>query len=60
MTGVQREVLKIIQQFKSDDISDIEAALNVISNHAAKIKQQADYIDKLENAIRALGKEIVP
>lgn len=54
MTPVQKEVLSIIRQFKKPEMSDIEAAINVISNHAARIQQQADHIDRLEEDIRKL------
>lgn len=52
MTGKERAALvDLIEQFKPAVVSTLDAALNVLTNHAATIKAQAEEIRELRAAI---------
>lgn len=52
--GVRSAIKDIIRQFKYPGDSDLDAAINVISNHAETIRRQIDRIEELENGIKDL------
>lgn len=55
MNRQHRAILNVIHEFKPDDISDLEAALNVITNHAAQIRELTDRIAHLESVLAQIG-----
>jgi hypothetical protein len=54
---VRKGVLDIIRQMKPEGLSELDAAINVISNHAATIREQAARIAKLEGIIERAAEE---
>lgn len=60
MNEDQQALLDVIQAMKPDGVSDLEAALNIITHHAATIKGLQRAVDDAErraaNATAALRK----
>lgn len=48
MTKQHSALLDLIREFKPSTITDLEATLNVISNHAAQIRELTDRVHHLE------------
>lgn len=53
MTKEQEATLDIIRAFKKEGLSDIEAALNVVANHAATIQVQIAILRDFRKALDA-------
>lgn len=51
MTKEHYALLDVIREFKPSTIDDLEAALNVISNHAAQIRELTDKVRHLERVL---------
>jgi hypothetical protein len=55
MNTSHRALVDLINQMKPDNLSTLEAALNVITNHAKTIRQQIDEIDRLRYILDQIG-----
>lgn len=58
--NLRQAVIDLIHQFKPPGLSDLEAAINVIYNHAETICQQATRIDFLESIIKKAFEDSLP
>lgn len=54
MTREHYALLNVIEEFKPEEISTLEASLNVISNHAAKIKELMKENDHLRDLLKQI------
>lgn len=50
----RKALLDLIREFKPEGLSDLDAAINVISNHAETIRKQTDEINALKAIIRQI------
>lgn len=53
MTKPQEATLEVIRAFKKEGTSDLEAALNVVGNHAATIQTQIAILRDVRKALDA-------
>lgn len=53
MTREQEALLDVIRTFKKESVSDLEAALNVVANHAATIQTQIAILRDFRKALDA-------
>lgn len=51
MTKEQQALLDTVRSFKPEGITDIEALLNIVTNHASQIKTLTDRVKHLEKVL---------
>jgi len=58
MTSENKALLEVVKQFKAPDVSELEAALNVIRHHAAEIERLNQRIRGIDAAFATFQKSI--
>lgn len=51
MTQQQQALLDAVRSFKDDSVTDIEALLNIVTNHASQIRILTDRVTYLEKVL---------